>query len=202
MNFAHRIRRPSWLAVTVAVVVLLVLAATVAPTRAWALERIYVVRHAETVEGWPHEGDLDRYRPLDAAGTARAQRWAERLADAGIAAVYASPTTRALATGFPLARQQQCPLVASEDTIDRSKITAFLQALRIRHATDVAVLIVGHSNTVPWILAAAGADELCFEHLGVFADATYDWLVKGYDGLWILEADASSCEDILRESAP
>ena len=50
-----------------------------------ALDVIYLVRHAEKVDDWPAAPDLDAFRPLSAAGMARAEALAARLKGEGIA---------------------------------------------------------------------------------------------------------------------
>lgn len=73
---------------------------------------VYALRHGQTA--WNAElriqGQLDI--PLDDTGRWQAERLAEALADAGLAAVYASDLQRAWRTAEPLARAAAAPLVA------------------------------------------------------------------------------------------
>ncbi len=182
-----------------AVLVFASLAAAAPP--AAALDAIYLVRHAEKAEGWP-EGDraLDPFWPLSPAGIARARSLAGRLAGAGIAAVYTSRTVRAFATGLPLAEAAGVPLVVDPASAAKPDMTAFLAGLRERHAADRAVVVVGHSNTIPELLARLGATPGCHDRLGITAGAS-GLEITGYDGLWRVELGKDGCEGIWREGS-
>ncbi|MEM6454153.1 MAG: phosphoglycerate mutase family protein [Acidobacteriota bacterium] len=153
-----------------------------------ALDVIYIVRHAEKQARWPEQHDA--HHPLSRAGEARAQALAHRLAgvdrDAAerTAAVYASATTRALATGWPTAEALGIPLIADDRTVDSAHLPAFFDDLRRRHADDHAVLIVGHSNTVPLLLRHLGGAAGCDAKLGIASRAAGQLRIQGYDGLW------------------
>jgi 2,3-bisphosphoglycerate-dependent phosphoglycerate mutase len=175
---------------------LLLLALLAAP--AAALDTVYLVRHAEKAEGWPADRDLDAFWPLSQPGVARAQTLATRLKDAGIAAVYSSRTTRSLHTGLPLARSANIPLIADEATIKPDRMAAFLSTLRAKHAQDRAVLIVGHSNTIPELLIQLGAKPDCFAKLGITGE-TGKLLTEGYEGLWRVDVKGEGCGAIVRE---
>src|SRR6187455_2152372 len=94
------------------------------------LDTVWLVRHAEKAESWPSDRDLDALQPLSREGTARAEALADRLKDAGIAAIYTSRTTRTLATGLPLAAKSKIPLTADDATTRPSEIPPFLAKLR------------------------------------------------------------------------
>lgn len=174
----------------------LLLALLAAP--AAALDAIYLVRHAEKADGWPADRDLDAFWPLSQPGVARAQALATRLKDAGIAAIYSSRTTRSLHTGLPLARAAGIPLVADDATIKPDRMAAFLSTLRAKHAQDRAVLIVGHSNTIPELLIQLGAKPDCFARLGITGQPG-NLLTEGYDGLWKVDVKGEGCEAISRQ---
>lgn len=111
--------------------------------------RFIIVRHAEKA------ADDPRDPALAAAGLARAAALAERLADLKVAAVYATPYRRTQMTAEPSARASGVEVVvrdfASRDPIEDAQ--AFRRDLLARHRGQT-VLIVGHSNTVPAIVAA------------------------------------------------
>jgi broad specificity phosphatase PhoE len=165
-----------------------------------ALDAVYLVRHAEKAEGWP-EADkaLDPFWPLSPAGVARARGLAARLAPAGVAAVYASRTVRAFATGLPLAEAAGAPLVVDPASTVKPEMDAFLARLRERHPADRAVLVVGHSNTVPELLARLGAAPDCFARLGIKATEKGGLEIAGYDGLWKVELAKPGCAGMTRE---
>ena len=166
-----------------------------------ALDAIYLVRHAEKAEGWP-EADkaIDPFWPLSPAGIARARGLPARLAPAGIAAVYTSRTVRSFATGLPLAEAAGAPLVVDHASTVKPEMDAFLARLRQRHPADRAVLVVGHSNTIPELLRRLGAAPDCFARLGI--KATGNGLeIEGYDGLWKVELAKPGCAGMTRQAS-
>ena len=162
------------------------------------LDTVWLVRHAEKADAWPSDRDLDALQPLSREGAARAEALADRLKDAGIAAIYTSRTTRTLATGLPLAARAKLPLTADDATTKPSEIPPFLAKLRERHAGDKAVLLVGHSNTVPHLLAALGAKPECYAKLGI-KETPDGPMIEGYDGVWRVELAKQGCAGMARE---
>jgi broad specificity phosphatase PhoE len=177
---------------------LLLLVLLAAP--AFALDDIYLVRHAEKYAAWPADRDLDTFQPLSAAGLQRAEALAARLKAAGIAVVYTSRTTRAIETGAPLAHALGIPVVADDASAKPAEMTAFLARLKERHAADRAILIVGHSNTVPELLVHLGAKADCFQRLGISGEAG-SLLVEGYEGVWKVDLKKAGCEGVGREGS-
>lgn len=167
-----------------------------------ALDALYLVRHAEKSEGWPQERDLDAFWPLSPGGQVRAEFLASRLENAGIAAVYTSRTTRTLMTGLPLAKRIGVPIAANDDSITAEKMESFLSAVRGKHPGDKAVLIVGHSNTIPLLLMRLGAKPDCFDRLGIVKKGQGGdqlFLIEGHDGLWKVDLKKQGCEALTQE---
>ena len=96
-------------------------------------KQIYVVRHLQKAAGDDP--------PLTDEGAALAAQLAEQLADAGITAIFATPTRRAMQTAEPLARR----LGTAVSPYDPRDPAALVQAAA---AAPGNVLVVGHSNTV------------------------------------------------------
>lgn len=117
-----------------------------------AQQAILLVRHAEKATD-ANEASV----PLSAAGTARAARLAEMLRSAGVTAVYATDTVRARKTAEPLAKAAglEVRIYAPKDADGKSAPRILLDRLKKEEPRGV-VLVVGHSNTVPEILAALG----------------------------------------------
>ena len=103
---------------------------------------VYVTRHM-------HKGDGPD-PALSATGVAAADRLAELLHDKGIAAIFATPTRRAMETAAPLARRTGVR-VRSYDAGDPAALVAAAAAV------PGAVLVVGHSNTVADLVTRFGA---------------------------------------------
>jgi phosphohistidine phosphatase SixA len=123
---------------------LAVLLLVVCAVPARAQDAIYIVRHAERVDDNPQS-------LLSAEGLARAARLGEMLRDAGITAVFVTEYERTVQTAQPAAaRLGLTPIVNKAD--DTPGLIAKVRAL----GPSARVLIAGHSDTVPKILAALG----------------------------------------------
>jgi broad specificity phosphatase PhoE len=114
---------------------------------------VLLVRHAEKAKE-PADDP-----PLTAAGAQRAQDLARALRDAGVTAIVTTQLRRTRDTAQPLAAalgltSEAVPVGDDEG----AHATAVAAAVR-RHAGGV-VLVVGHSNTVPKIIAALGGPSM------------------------------------------
>ena len=116
---------------------------TGAPSRSTAPVFV-VVRHAEKV------GDGSQDPALDATGRAHARALAARLAGEPLAAAYATPFRRTRDTARPAA---DAHAMAVRDYDPDTPADALAAELRRAHR-EGTVLVVGHSNTVPGIVAA------------------------------------------------
>jgi broad specificity phosphatase PhoE len=107
---------------------------------------LLLLRHAERDAG------VDA---LNAAGAARAQELVHVGEKSGIVAIYRSDTNRARDTAAPLATALGITAVVypANDT------SALVSDIFADHR-DEKVLVVGHSNTVPDIIEAAGGPSL------------------------------------------
>jgi broad specificity phosphatase PhoE len=101
----------------------------------------YIVRHMHKASG----GDP----PLSALGRSQAEALADELADKRIAAIFATHTRRAMETSGPLARR----IGIAVTPYDPGDVAALVTAAR---AAAGPVLVVGHSNTVPDLVARFG----------------------------------------------
>jgi 2,3-bisphosphoglycerate-dependent phosphoglycerate mutase len=133
-------------------------------TAAAADTHVYLVRHAHAV--WtPDEG-----RPLSSAGASDAQRVAELLHAAPIAAMYASPSRRAIDTVAPLAerlgigialvgdlRERDLPPVPA-DTFEQAVLDTWLAPDRAPHG--------GESNAVASARGLAVLQRTVARHAG------------------------------------
>lgn len=121
---------------------------------------IIVLRHAEKTLGVDDP-------PLAPAGMARADRLASMLRDAGVAAIYVSDTRRAKETASPLAGRLGLKAVE----YPARDIEALAAKLKDRDRGRT-VLVVGHSNTVPKLVAMLVGET----HEPSLADDEYDAL--------------------------
>lgn len=119
--------------------------------------RVYLVRHAEVAEGGGMAGAAKPGPGLSAAGQERAKALAATLATAGIKQIYVSSYARTQQTAAPLAAKLGLrPLVEEQDAASLQRIAQAVRGL----APGSAVLIVGHSNTVPDLIRLLGASPV------------------------------------------
>ena len=102
---------------------------------------IYVSRHMRKAAGDDPS--------LSAAGAEEAVRLAALLQDRGIVAIFVTATKRSRETAQPLAAATGAP-VETYDPRDNATLAKRAAAI------PGSILIVGHSNTVPAIVAAVG----------------------------------------------
>lgn len=121
---------------------------------------IYIVRHAEKVDGSASSG-------LTPNGQARAEELARILQDEALDAVYSTPFRRTLDTAAPAAAG------AGVDVREYDPRDSAALAERVLSEPGHRVLVVGHSNTLDDLAAAFGAeglsdlDESEYDHLFV-----------------------------------
>ena len=114
---------------------------------------VFVVRHAERADAGTSGASMMKADPeLSARGQARAKSLAGMLRDAGIRAIYTSERKRTQQTAAPLASSTGAKL----NIVPADDVTALVGRIRSERGN---VLVVGHSNTVPEILAALGDAE-------------------------------------------
>lgn len=144
-----------------------VAAAAPTPTPAAGVTTVILVRHAEKAD--VPGGDP----PLSPAGERRSLALLDALRDAGVQAVVTTQLQRTRLTAAPLARalglEAEVVPVAGDAATHARQVAEHVLA---RHAGHT-VVVVGHSNTVPAIVAALGAppvdpiDESVYDDLYV-----------------------------------
>lgn len=109
---------------------------------------VIVVRHAEKSTSDPKDPDLSQ------AGQERAQALADVLAGARVDAIYATQFRRTQQTAAPLAAKLGLTVQSRPIDIDEPASYPTELAVHLRSLAGKTVLVVGHSNTVPDIVAA------------------------------------------------
>jgi broad specificity phosphatase PhoE len=102
---------------------------------------IYLVRHGEKMAGQ----DPD----LSPQGQARANNIAAILYRAGITAIFSTPTTRTRQTAAPLAQRTGLPVQLYDPAAPKALVD------KVRGLSG-AVLVIGHSNTLPELVRLFG----------------------------------------------
>ncbi|HEX6313349.1 MAG TPA: histidine phosphatase family protein [Gemmatimonadaceae bacterium] len=113
---------------------------------------VIIVRHAERAPG---SGDP----PISEAGRARAAALAEIGKLAGVSAIITTQFQRTRQTAEPLASALGITGVVVPTGADLAKHVADVAAA-VRQQAGRTVLVVGHSNTVPLIVAALGGPRM------------------------------------------
>ncbi|MBL8740618.1 MAG: histidine phosphatase family protein [Myxococcales bacterium] len=113
---------------------------------------VYLVRHAEKQPPAPG-AKPEKDPPLSEAGVRRAQALVGAMANVNLAAVFATQYKRTQQTVDPVAKAKGLAI----EIVDAGDTPAL--AARIRGLSGKAVLVAGHSNTVPEIAAALGASD-------------------------------------------
>ena len=152
-----------------------------APRRLSAPIMVILVRHAEKVLGAGNDP------PLTPAGAQRAQQLAAALHDAGVSTVITSQWRRTKATAEPLATARQLTPLVIPIAGDSIEPHARAVAAAVRQAGGV-VLVVGHSDTVPAIIAALGGPTLM------------EICSTDYANLYVLQLDALGAAHLVRGS--
>jgi len=139
----------------------LLLPACAGATRDDAGATYVIVRHAEKAS------DTERDPDLSAAGRERARQLARQFANAGLVAVYTTDYRRTRQTVEPSAADHGILPTRYDPALPAAEFAA-----RLRHVhPHGTVLVAGHSNTVPDIVAA-----LCACNVEPMPDAEYDRL--------------------------
>lgn len=119
-----------------------------------AQQAVFVVRHAERADGGTSPAGMTAPPDPDLSDTGRnrAQSLAVALKDAGITAIFVTEFRRTQQTAAPLAKALglQPTIVAAKE------IGTLVEKVK---ASTGNVLVVGHSNTVPEVIAGLGAGK-------------------------------------------
>lgn len=126
------------------------LSSVAAQTPAPAATTVILVRHAEKASSPAADP------PLTSAGEARARALLAKVRDAGVSAIITTQFVRTKATAAPVAAAlgitpEVVPAIGATHVQD--------VAAAIRRHAGQTVLVVGHSNTIPAIIAALGAPQ-------------------------------------------
>lgn len=126
-------------------------------------QMVIVVRHAERADGGASMA-TGTDPELSEVGKARAQKLAAMLGDAGVVAIYTTQYRRTKDTANPLGEK----IGVAYEAVPSGDMAGLVR--KIQSHKSGAVLVVGHSNTVPIIVKALGGPEF------KLADDEYDSL--------------------------
>lgn len=112
---------------------------------------VFLARHGEKLA--TGNAELDKDASLSGRGEERAEALAHTLRDAGVDAIYASQYRRTQETAAPLAKSSG--VAAKTVQMGEELGAALADQIRAGHCGQ-QVLVVGHSNTLPGVMAALG----------------------------------------------
>jgi broad specificity phosphatase PhoE len=143
------------------------------------VKTVILVRHAEKAAAPAADP------PLTEAGAARAVALRDALAGAGVQYILSTPTLRTTTTARPLAESLGLRV---ETTAPPRAVAAHAAevAAAVRARSEHTIVVVGHSNTLPAILAALGGPRIA------------DLCDGEYDQLFILRLDGSAPTSVVR----
>jgi broad specificity phosphatase PhoE len=140
--------------------------------------------------------------PLTEAGTVRAKALAAAVANANVQAVIATTTVRTRETARPAAEAAKLSIEEVPTAGGAAHIAAVAAAVR-KHPGQT-VLVVGHSNTIPAIIAALGGPrmpDLCDDQYSALFTLVIDGasvkLIKASYGA-ASPASADNCGNAMR----
>lgn len=142
----------------IARIIFTALSLAIAAQLATAEPTIFLARHAEKADSGADPKNPD----LSDVGRARAESLGRMLRDAGVVAIFATEFTRTQQTAEEVRRATGAPI-----TVVPAKDTAEL--IEKLKAVDGNALVIGHSNTLPEIIKALGAEKPV-----TIADSEYD----------------------------
>jgi phosphohistidine phosphatase SixA len=131
---------------------------------------VFLVRHAERADV-PGQDP-----PLSEAGRARAEALARLLQSAGVRGVYTSQYVRTRQTAEALSKRLGVPAVAvplsakTSNPREVSEESVCELTKRVEAHAGGAVLLVGHSNSIPEVIRALGGDVIPKIDEGTFDD--------------------------------
>lgn len=153
-------------------------AAAVIPVLAGTATTVIVVRHAEKM--------TDSTDPLlSEAGKERAAELAHVLADVKLSAIISTPFKRTTGTVAAIAETRGIEITLMPIDGGLEKHVADIARRVVEKYAGSAVLIVGHSNTVPAIVRKFGIDGLP------------ELTEKDYDDLFVLNIDGSGTAQLV-----
>ncbi|OGU34421.1 MAG: hypothetical protein A2068_11700 [Ignavibacteria bacterium GWB2_35_6b] len=150
----------------------------------YAQPKIYLVRHSEKIEDW--QKDLTDFQPLNKKGIETSQRLAKYFYKINLSAIYSSPVTRTLQTVYNVSKDKKLKIEIAEACNDTSLLDSFINSLNKKFKKNESVLIVSHSNIIPYFLIKLGLKKEKFDEMKF--TKSNNWLVTDYYGeIFIIE---------------
>lgn len=155
----------------------------------YAQPKIYIVRHSEKIEDW--QKDLTNFQPLNQKGIQTSENLAKYFNNKKLSAIYSSPVTRTLQTAYNVSKSKKLKIEIAEACNDTSLLNSFIKSLNKKYKADETILIVSHSNIIPYFLIKLGLKKEKFSEMNFTKDN--NWLLTDYYGeIFIIEQNKNS----------
>lgn len=146
--------------------------------------KIYLVRHSEKIENW--QSNLTDYQPLNETGINTSKRLKKYFESINLTAVYSSALTRTLQTAYYISESKNLEIKIEKACSDTSFIGTFLDSLSKIYSSGSSVLIVSHSNIIPYFLIKLGLKKEKFDEFN-FTINNNLWLTDYYGEIFIID---------------
>lgn len=145
---------------------------------------IYIFRHGEKLEPWNSQ-QFDSFQPLSEKGMKTAEKIAALFQKKSITAIYSSKTTRTLTTAWPLAQSKNLTIEFNAACSDTAAISDFINGLSSKYKPDETIVIISHSNIIPYFLFRFGASKNQVTDLEITYSQQYQsYLTNTYNSYW------------------
>jgi broad specificity phosphatase PhoE len=122
------------------------------------LTTVILVRHAEKVVQTTDGPTPGSDPPLTPAGEERARKLVHVLGGLDVTTLYSTPFRRTLATATPLAEALGLEVTKTPIEDLATYVATVVDRIRTQHVGEI-VVVVSHSNTVPALITALGAQD-------------------------------------------
>ena len=151
--------------------------------------KIYLVRHSEIIEDW--QKDLKDFWPLNLKGIKTSEKLAEYFKNIELSAIYSSPCTRTLQTAYNVSKSKKTKIETAVACKDTSLLDSFINSLNKKFKKNESVLIVSHSNIIPYFLIKCGLKKEEYPQMNF--TKKNNWLLTDYYGeVFIIEQNKNS----------
>ena len=134
---------------------------------------------------------MSTFQPISEKGIKTSKRLAEYFKDVPIVAVYSSNKTRTMQTAFYLSLEKGINIEIAKASSDTSAINLFLNELGNKFGDDKPIVIVTHSNIIPYFLIKSGLTQDKYSEMG-FTKYYSWWVTEFYGELFVIEKDRDS----------
>lgn len=171
----------------------------VSSAEVFAQPEIYIFRHGEKLEPW-NTAEFDNFQPLSDKGRKTAENISKIFSDITVTAVYSSKTTRTLSTAWPLSVSKNIKIRFNSACSDTTAIGNFLSELSKTFSSDDKIVIISHSNIIPYFLIKTGIKPDQYPDYKItYAEQYASYLTNTFNYYWVLRPVKNGTADYSAE---